>query len=60
MELLQKIQPPLAGPTSWIKYEELVDDWQDITQLEAGRRWQDANADAIFHPRTLSRARKLC
>ena len=31
--------PPLFdGSSSWFRYEELIDDWQDITQLEAGRR----------------------
>ena len=25
------------GPTSWFKYEELIDDWFDLTMLEAGK-----------------------
>ena len=33
-----KVPPLFDGSTSWFKYEELIDDWQDITQLEAGRR----------------------
>ena len=33
-----KIAPLFDGSTSWFRYEELIDDWQDITQLEAGRR----------------------
>ena len=24
--------------TSWLKYEELIDDWLDLTVLEAGKR----------------------
>ena len=31
--------PPLFdGSTSWFKYEELIDDWLDLTVLEAGKR----------------------
>ena len=34
-----KKNPPLFdGSTSWFKYEELMDDWLDLTQLEAGKR----------------------
>ena len=30
--------PPLFdGSTSWFKYDELIDDWLDLTQLEAGK-----------------------
>ena len=33
------IIPPLFdGSTSWFKYEELIDDWLDLTPLEAGIR----------------------
>ena len=33
------INPALFdGPTSWFKYEELIDDWLDLTVLEAGKR----------------------
>ena len=35
----QPKKPPLFdGPTSWFKYEELIDDWLDLTVLEAGER----------------------
>ena len=30
-----KIPPLLDGPTSWFKYEEPIDDWMNLTQLEA-------------------------
>ena len=31
--------PPLFdGSTSWFKHEELIDDWLDLAQLEAGKR----------------------
>ena len=30
-----KIQTLLDGSTSWCKYEELIDDWLDLTVLEA-------------------------
>ena len=30
--------PLLDGSTSWFKYEELIDDWLDLTVLEAGKR----------------------
>ena len=33
-----KIPPRFDGSTSWFKYEELIDDWLDLTQLEAGKR----------------------
>ena len=33
-----KIQTLFDGSTSWFKYEELIDDWLDLTVLEAGRR----------------------
>ena len=33
-----KISPLFDGPTSWFKYEELIDDWLDLTMLEAGTR----------------------
>ena len=33
-----KISPLFDGPTSWFKYEELIDDWLDLTMLEAGKR----------------------
>ena len=33
-----KIPPLFDGRTSWCKYEELIDDWLDLTVLEAGKR----------------------
>ena len=33
-----KIPPLFNGTTSWFKYEELIDDWQDLTVLEEGKR----------------------
>ena len=36
--LLAKIPPLFDGSASWLKYEELIDDWLDLTQLEAGNR----------------------
>ena len=33
-----KIPPLFDGPTSWFKYEELIDDWLDLTVLEAEKR----------------------
>ena len=32
------IPPPCDGPTSWFKYGVRIDDWQDLTVLEAGKR----------------------
>ena len=32
-----KIPSHVDGSTSWFKYEELIDDWLDLTQLEAGK-----------------------
>ena len=34
----KKIPPFFDVPTAWFKYEELIDDWLDLTQLEAGTR----------------------
>ena len=33
-----KISPLFDGSTSWFKYEELIDDWLDLTVLEARKR----------------------
>ena len=33
-----KIPPLFDGSTSWFKYEELIDDWLDLTVLEAVQR----------------------
>ena len=33
-----KIPPLCDGPTSWFKYEERTDDWQDLTVLETRKR----------------------
>ena len=38
VESLQKFHHFFDGPTSWFKYEELVDDWLDLTVLETGKR----------------------
>ena len=32
------IQPLFDGATSWLEYEELIDDWLDLTVLEAEKR----------------------
>ena len=32
------IPPLFDGSTSWFKYKELIDDWLDLTVLEAGKR----------------------
>ena len=33
-----QIPPVFDGPTSWFKYEELIDDLLDLTQLGVGQR----------------------
>ena len=33
-----KIPPLFDGSTSWCKYEELIDDWLDLTVLQARKR----------------------
>ena len=33
-----KVPPLFRSSTSWFKYEELMDDWLDLTQLESGKR----------------------
>ena len=33
-----KIPPLFDGSTSWCKYEELIDDWLDLTVLEPEER----------------------
>ena len=38
VESLQKNPPSYDGLTSWFKYEELVEDWLDLTMLETSRR----------------------
>ena len=32
-----KIPPLFDGSSSWFEYEELIDDWLDLTVLEAGK-----------------------
>ena len=34
--ITEKIPPLFDGSTSWFKYEELIDEWLDLTQMEAG------------------------
>ena len=38
MESPQKNPPRYDGATSWFKYEELIDDWLDLTVLEESKR----------------------
>ena len=38
VESLQKNPPLFDGSTFWFKYEELIDDWLDLTVLEESRR----------------------
>ena len=33
--IITKIPPLFDGSTFWFKYEELIDDWLDLTVLEA-------------------------
>ena len=33
-----KIPPAYAGDTSWFAYEEAVEDWLDVTELDADKR----------------------
>ena len=48
-----KIPPLLDGSTSWFKYEELIDDWWDLTVLEAEKRgpalWNRLVGDAEMY-----------
>ena len=37
------ISPLLDGSTSWFKYDELIDDWLNLTQLEPGKRRPSLN-----------------
>ena len=36
--ITRKIPPLFNGTTSWFKYEEVIDDWLDLTVLEEGKR----------------------
>ena len=52
--------PPLFDVlTSWFKYEELIDDWLDLTQLEPGKRGPALKnrlvGDAAMHKELLDR-----
>ena len=38
VESLTKNPPLFGGSTSWFKYEELIDDWLDLTVLEESKR----------------------
>ena len=46
--IMVKMPPLFDGSTSWFRCEELIDDWQDITQLEAGRRGPAALMNRLF------------
>ena len=37
-QVTTKIPPTYNGTTSWFAYEEAIDDWVDITELEAEKR----------------------
>ena len=37
-QVTTKIPPPYNGLTSWFSYEELIDDWCDITELDAEKQ----------------------
>ena len=37
-QVTTKIPPPYNGLTSWFAYEELIDDWCDITELDAEKQ----------------------
>ena len=37
-EITRKIPPLFNGFTSWFKYEQLIDDWLDLTVLQTRKR----------------------
>ena len=51
-----RVPPLFDEPTSWFKYEELIDDWQDLTVREAAKRGPALKnrlvGDAEMHKRT--------
>ena len=55
----KKTPPLLNGLTSWCKYEELIDDWLDLSVLEARKRGPALKnrlvADADMHEGFLNR-----
>ena len=57
--ITSKIQPLFDGSTSWFKYEELIDDWLDLTVLEERKRGQSLKnglvGDAQMHKGLLNR-----
>ena len=57
-----KIPPLFDGSTSCVKYEELIDDWLDLTQLETGTRGPGLRnrlvGDASMYKRLLDTSRK--
>ena len=38
MESQKRFHPFFDGSTTWLKYEELIDDWLDLAVLEAEKR----------------------
>ena len=54
-----KIPPLCDGSASWFKYEEFIDDWLDLTVLEAEKRGPALKnrlvGDAELHKRPLNR-----
>ena len=59
VELLQKLHHFSNGSTSGFKYEELIDDWLDLTVLEAEKRGRALKnrlvRDAEMHKELLNR-----
>ena len=60
-QVTTKVPPAYAGRSSWFAYEDAIDDWVDITELEpekqgpALRNWLEG--EAAIHKRLLDRDR---
>ena len=54
-----KMPPLFDGSTSWFKYEELIEDWSDLTVLEETKRGPALRSrlvgDAEIHKRLINR-----
>ena len=37
-QVITKIPPAFDGRSSWFAYEEAIDDWCDVTELDADKR----------------------
>ena len=51
-QVTTKVPPGFDGKTSWFAFEDAIDDWCDITELEA-EKWVDPHLEIALKARHL-------